>query len=46
MLAGALTYGFPLQQAGLTFALPLAHPPLVAWTPWMTSDVLPYGLPP
>jgi hypothetical protein len=27
MLAGALPYGLPLQQASLTFAPPLAHLP-------------------
>jgi hypothetical protein len=45
MLADALTYGLPLQQTGLTLASPLAHPPPVAWTLWMTSSALPYGLP-
>jgi hypothetical protein len=46
MLAGALPYDLPPQQAGPTFAPSLTHLPLVAWPPWMTSGALPYGLPP
>jgi hypothetical protein len=46
MLAGAPPYGLPPQQVGLTFVSPLAPPPLVVWTPWMTSGSLSYGIPP
>jgi hypothetical protein len=46
MLTGALTYGLPPQQVSLTFASPLAHPPPMVWTLWMTFDALTYGLPP
>jgi hypothetical protein len=41
MLAGALPYGLPPQQADPNFVPPLALPPSVAWTLWMTSDALP-----
>jgi hypothetical protein len=46
MTPGALTYGLPPQQAGPTFASPLALPPPVVWTLWMTYNALTYGLPP
>jgi hypothetical protein len=46
MLADALPYVLPPQQATLTFAPPLVHVPPAAWPPWMTPDALPYSLPP
>jgi hypothetical protein len=46
MLVGALPYGLPWLQVGLTFALSLTHLPSAAWTSWRTLDTLTHGLQP